>query len=378
MLPRQLPVVTAPRAGRADRPVGLVVALLLAACSGGAAVPERTVSDRMPQLVEVPLPPGQHSVGGAGSPLAVGADGAVLILPVDVDGPSFHLVGAPDSVVRTYGALGEGPGEMRMPIPLLVNDTSVLGYDLATQRIMIFDRRTTDIVREIRPQMPVQPYMRGPGATLLALHLDRGVEVPALVDPGTGRVRLVVEPSDSYRIEMFADDGRYPGGLANVAAMGRWGDGVVMANGMTYRLGLYDRRGRLQHRIDRNIAPRLLTRREIEEQLTQLATSPMGRTPARLARARQRLEATPTRWFTQLGPPRSDGHDRLWVVVEHGDSTSADVFAGDQLLGRVRLDCPGYSGRWDLLGEWLVLLCVPTDPDAMHDVEVRRWRIVEP
>jgi hypothetical protein len=63
--------------------------------------------------------------------------------------------------------------------------------------------------------------------------------------------------------------------------------------------------------------------------------------------------------------------------VEHGDSTSADIYARDRPLGRIRLACPGFSGRWDLVGEWLVMLCVPTDPASLEDAEVRRWRIVD-
>ena len=67
----------------------------------------------------------------------------------------------------------------------------------------------------------------------------------------------------------------------------------------------------------------------------------------------------------------------MWVVVNYGDSTAADVYDRDHLLGRIRLDCPGFSSRWDLSGSWLVMLCVPEEPEAMHDAEVRRWRIVD-
>jgi hypothetical protein len=265
-----------------------------------------------------------------------------------------------------------------MPMPLLVHDTVVVGYDLGTQRLMVYDRPSTRIRREFRAPSPVVPFMRGPGTTLLASQSDRGVELPVLIDIGSGRVRQVIAPSDSYRVAMFADDDRYPGGSYNTTVIGRWSGGVVLANGMTYRLGLYDDRGVLHHRIDRNLAPRQLTRGEIELELSRLVNTPMGRTPERLARARERLEATPTRWFNHLGAPRSDSQQRLWVVLAQGDSTSADVYAGEQLLGRLLLECPGFSGRWDLVGEWLVMLCVPGDDDplAEYDAVVRRWRIV--
>jgi hypothetical protein len=329
----------------------------------------------MPQVAEVPLSGSEGAVASVLSAVAVGEDGAVLVLPGNASESSLHLVGAPDGRLRRYGSLGEGPGEMRMPFPLLVHDTAVIGYDLATQRVMIYDRATTRIAREFRPELPIVPFMRGPGAALLGSRFDRGVELPMLVDLGSGRVREVIAASDSYRIALFTGDDRYPGGSLNTTVIGRWSGGVVLANGMTYRIGLYDERGTLRYRIDRNIAPRQLTPSEIELELSRLANTPIGRTPERLARARDRLEATPTRWFTQHGAPRSDRRDRLWVMVEHGDSTMADVYGGDQLLGTTRLDCPGFSGRWDLVGDWLVLLCVPQDPAAEHDAEVRRWRI---
>jgi hypothetical protein len=371
--------MSSPRTGHIDRFRGAVCCVLLAACgseAGTARRPER--SERMPQVNEVPVPSNERVIGSVLSTVAVGADGTVLVLPLDAQGPSLMLIGARNTPPRAYGRPGEGPGEMRMPIPLLVEDTTVVGFDLATQRIMFYDRASGQVVREMRPELPVVPFMRGPGATLLASRFDRGVELPVLVELARGRVRQVLAPTDSYRVALFADDDQYDGGSRNTTVIGRWSDGVVLANGMTYRIGQYDEQGVLRHRIDRNIAPRRLSPAEIELELSRLATTAMGRTPERLARARERLEATPTRWFTHRGAPRSDGRGRLWVMVEHGDSTLADVYAGDRLLGRTRFDCPGFTGRWDLVGEWLVLLCVPVEPTAEHDAEVRRWRIVEP
>lgn len=367
--------VSSRRAGRIDRLRWVVLALTLVACGSDDAPPWMHGSSQLPQLEEVPLPAHERVASSVLGAVAVGADGAVLLLPFDLGEHSLQLIGASDGVTRAYGRMGEGPGEMRMPIPVLVEDTMVVGFDLGTQRLMFYDRVSAKIQREMRPELPVVPFMRGPGATLLASQHDRGVELPVLVDLARGSVRRVLAPSDSFRIAMFADDDQYVGGALNTTVVGRWSGGVVLANGMTYRIGQYDSRGELRYRIDRNIAPRRLTPDEIELELSRLALTPMGRTPERLARARDRLEAKPTRWFTQFGPPRNDGEGRLWVVVEHGDSTMADIYSGEEPLGRIRLDCPGFSGRWDLVEDWLVMLCVPTDPQAESDAEVRRWRI---
>jgi hypothetical protein len=188
-------------------------------------------------------------------------------------------------------------------------------------------------------------------------------------------VRPVISPADTFRVWMFSDDDQYPNGADNIAVVGRWSDGVVLANGMNYRLGLYDLKGNLAHHVDRNVAPRRPTPDEIERQLASLSQTPMGNTPSRLAQTRSRLEARPVRWFSHTGGPRSDGTGRMWVMVNYGDSTAADVYHGAQLLGRIPFDCPGFTNRWDVSGSWLVMLCMPREPEAMHDAEVRRWRI---
>jgi hypothetical protein len=311
------------------------------------------------------------------SAVVAGPSGEVLALPVDDTEGSFVVLadGVPP---RYFGAPGEGPGELRIPQPLIVDDTAVVGYDLGTRRLMVFDRASGEVRREFRPRDRVVPYFRGPDGTVVATRLDRGVTLPALVDLATGRVREGVPPDDTSSIALFAGEELLPGYEGNVPVVGRWGGGTLLANGMTYRLVRYDGSGQVAGRIDRDWSPRRLSAREVEEEVARLRGTPMGSTPARLQAARLRLERVPQRWFTHLSGPREDGHGRLWVIVEHGDSTVADVYADDRLLGSLRVECPGYAGRWDLVGEWLVLLCTPADPSALADAEVRRYRIVEP
>ena len=143
--------------------------------------------------------------------------------------------------------------------------------------------------------------------------------------------------SATFRVGLFADDVTSPGMTENTPVVGRWAEGVVLANGLNYRFGMYDPEGTLRYRVDRNIAPRRLTAAEIETHLGRLAGTPIGNTPARLARARERLEARPTRWFSHTGAPRSDGLGRLWVVVNYGDSTAADVTIASPAASMMRL-----------------------------------------
>lgn len=379
-------VVSAPRTGlhvQLPRGRGIAAAcwsigLLLAVGCGNDA--ERTAreltSTAVPTLSEVALPPTERWAANELAAVVVGERGEVLMMHPDSLGGTMLLLGS-DSV-GLYGRRGEGPGEMRMGVPILVDDTTVIGFDLASRRLQVFDRASGALRREVRPTQAAIPFLRGQGGSLIASHFEAGIESPALVDLRTGRVRHIVSPADTYRIALFRDDEQMPGGSANTAVVGRWAGGVVLANGMTYRLGLYGASGELVHVIERNLPPRMLTQAEIELEMSRLAMSPMGRSPARLARAREQLGKLPVRWFTHAGPPRDDGHGRLWVVLQHGDSTAADLYVGGDQIGHLTIDCPGFGGQWDVSGEWLVLLCFPRDPAAEGDAEIRRWRIVEP
>lgn len=351
------------------------LAPLLIACGDAGDRHGAAPSTNLPTLVESPLPFDQRAASSELATVVVGDRGEVLLVDPDTEGGSLILLG--DGPVRHYGSRGEGPGEMRMAQPLLVDDSLVMAFDLSSRRVMIYDRVSTAIRREVRPSQPVIPILRGHGNTLIASRFERGIESPAVVDLLSGRTRSVLSPADSFRIQLFAGDEAMPGGSVNTSVLGRWAGGVLLGNGMTYRIGLYGADGELRHRIERDLAPRRLTETEIELQMSRLQQSPMARSPDRLKRIRQQLEALPVRWFTHRGPPRDDGNGRLWVLLQHGDSTSADLYAGDRQLGHLRIDCPGFGGQWDVSGEWLVLLCFPADPDAISDAEVRRWRIVD-
>ncbi len=354
--------------------LAVLVALAVCACGGAADDNPAAPSKMLPSLVEVPLPPEHQFVTNELASVVVGDFGEVLLVEPESRGGTLILIAG--DTVRRYGSPGEGPGEMRMAQPMLADDSLVVAFDLATRRVMVFDRASGHIRREFRPDQPVIPVLRGSGRTLIASRFEAGVESPSVLDLSSGRVRPAISAADSYRVELFSGDDEMPGGSINTAVLGRWSGGVLLANGMTYRIGLYDRDGRLAHRIERNLAPRQLTESEIELEMSRLEGTPMARSRQRLDRIRDQLGSTPIRWFTHRSPPRDDGKGRLWVMLQHGDSTTADLYSAGEPIGQLRLDCPGFGGQWDLSGDWLVLLCFPVDPESLADAEVRRWRIV--
>lgn len=367
-------------AGHSDLPRrwGSSVLLVLAlGCAGDGAGEARPVSAVLPTLTEVPIPVPELSPGAVTSAIVAGPDGGWLFGPSDVQASALVLVAPVGRRAVAVGGYGEGPGEMRLSLPLWLDDTAAIGFDLATRRLMLWDRTGT-LRREWRPTEPVVPIARGPGQTLLASRFRGGREVPVLVEIGTGAVRDVIPPDDSTLLALFRDDAGLSDRIANAPVIGRWRDGIVVGNGLTYRIGLWRRDGALVRVLGRDLPPARLGPRALDREMANLRASGLSRDPEQLARARARLAETPQPRFTHFGAPRPDERGRLWVVVQEGDSVAADVFGDEAWLGRVPIECPGFEGRWDLNGRWLLLVCDPRDPASDLDAEVRRYRIVEP
>lgn len=367
-------------AGRDDLPCRWGPSLLLVlalGCAGDDAGNASSVSAVLPTLTEVPIPVPGLSPGSVTSAIVAGPDGGWLFGPADLQASALVLVAPVGREATAVGGYGEGPGEMRMSLPLRLDDTVAIGFDLATRRLMLWDR-TGKLRREWRPTEPVVPFARGPGQTLLASRFRGGREIPVLVEIGTGAVREVIPPDDSTLVALFRDEAGLSDRIANAPAIGRWRDGIVVGNGMTYRIALWRRDGTLVRVLGRDLPPARLGPRAIEREMANMRASGLSRDPEQLARVRQRLAETPRPRFTHIGAPRSDDRGRLWVVVQEGDSVAADVFGDEAWLGRVPLDCPGFADRWDLNGRWLFLVCDPRDPASDLDAEVRRFRIVEP
>lgn len=376
-----MPTLTAHR--RADRSAPLrrwAVACVLASAACGPSAGSgdaRALSDALPRLEEVPVPVPEHSPTSPFSSIVAGAEGGWLYAAVQQRGSALVAVDSSGRVATPLGGLGEGPGEMRSPFPLWLDDTVAIGHDLATRRIIVWGR-DGKVRREFRAAEPVVPFARGPGLTLLASRFRGDTEVPVLVDLASGEVHDVVPPADSMLALLFRDDATISDRVANSPAIGRWHDGVVVANGLTYDLGLWRSDGSFEGILSRELPPTFMGAEAVERELRSLGRSPAARGPGQLERLRRELETTPVRRFTHVGPPRSDGRGRLWVVVKEGDTVAADVFTTGRFLGRLPLECPGYGDRWDLNGEWLLLVCEPDDPEVMLDAVVRRYRIVEP
>lgn len=368
------------RADRHDPPhrgarLGPLLLSLLVGCGGGEGSRVASIASVLPTLQEVPVADTIPMPGSVNSAIVAGPDGGWLFGPADLTASALVAV-RPDGHAVALGGFGEGPGEMRRSFPLWLDDTIAIGVDYGTNRLIAW-RPDGTVHHEVRLDTPALPTGRGPAGTLLAGRFVGEQEVPVLIDPTTGAVRATVAATDSALASLF-DESDLSARVANSPAFGRWADGVVIGNGLRYRLLLYDTEGHLRGQLGRDLPPTFRSPAQVGAEIAALRAGGLGRAPERLAAAREALATEPVRRFPHTAPPRSDGQGRLWVVVLEGDAVFADLFDRDRFLGRLPLDCPGYGGRWDLNGAWLLLVCAPGDADGDLDAVVRRYRIVEP
>lgn len=369
---RQADRVDPPRRGAR---LGALLLWALTACGSGETGPGAPIASVLPALQEVPVADTVAMPGSVNSAIVAGPDGGWLFGPADLTSSALVAV-RPDGRTVPLGGFGEGPGEMRRSFPLWLDDTIAIGVDYGSNRLIAW-RPDGTVHHEVRLDTPVLPTGRGPAGTLLAGRFVGEQEVPVLIDPTTGAVRATVAATDSALSALFDEDD-LSARVANSPAFGRWAGGIVIGNGLRYRLLLYDTEGRLQGELGRDLPPSFRSPAQIDAEIEALRAGGLGRAPERLAAAREALATEPVRRFPHTAPPRSDGHGRLWVVVLEGDAVFADLFDRERFLGRLPLDCPGYGGRWDLNGAWLLLVCGAGPEDGDLDAVVRRYRIVEP
>ncbi|MEP6591021.1 MAG: hypothetical protein ABJC19_07545 [Gemmatimonadota bacterium] len=357
-------MITAPRCSI------LALAALLTGCAAQSAPPTPTsTTARLPTLTALvssgALEAAPHS---RNAPIRLGENGSVLL-----SDPSATLQ---LRVVDTLGRVrwqaaprGEGPGEARMAMPLELTDSSLLAFDLATHRLSEWDSAGT--LLRTTPALPRTPLARLGDHRWLGWEPDQPrfgvVEVDA-----EGHTRPVLDHADAELVALFpaVADAR----MIVPPALGKWRGGVLVGNGKSYTLALYDSGGRHVRTLHRVLPPNRRSAAQVDAELGALAGRPGARSEHQEAR-RAQLAAEVRPWFTHVTPLGLDEAGRIWVVGQQGDTTFADVFTDDAFIGRILLPCAGFEGRWALRGHWLALVCAPDDPAFAGDAVVKRWRV---
>lgn len=371
------------RSVRAD--VALVLPVLI--CSGclgrdrlaNATEPPPSLTTAMPRLVPVltttTIDASPSSVYAA---IRVGPQGDLLLSGQTADGELLRLVDSTGRVRHAFGRLGEGPGEVRSPVPIGVTDSSVLAFDLRTLRVSEWDTAGR-FLETHRTGTTVIPELEVPGRGWIAAGDDEGSS-PVLLDRVHWTPKHLLAHDDSaYRAL------RPPRGDAAAVmppVLGAWSGGFVVGNGASYRLALYDWHGTLRHLLTRDLPPNLPSAGYLDHQAAMLATSvgPRGQrpSPADLARLRSSRARQPREWFNHVSPIGMDGRGRIWIAGPEGDSAFVDVFNAEQFLGRIHLPCADFNYRWSMQGSWLAMVCAPDDPAFAGDAVVKLFRLEEP
>lgn len=362
-------------AGRCALAGALAVGGLLG-CGDAAVAPAR-LSDALPALESLDPVAGVEGLS-VRSRIALGGDGSWLYAAPRLTNSALVLVDS-TGATRPIGGVGEGPGEARFAVPMRLSGDSVVGFDMATLRLIVWDRggRVRDARRAGTDGLPL---FWPAGDHLLGVRNGPGGKVPLLLDPLAGEASAPVATTDSlYRALFGAGDDPEPE-VAEVPVVGTWRDGVVIGDGRRFTFGLYDSGGRLRHVARLDLPPRRRSDAEVERVLSAARDAGMITGGAAGVDAeRRRLAADPVPWVSAASHPRSDTAGRLWILRGADDaSVAAELFRGARHLGTLTLPCPGFSGEWAMAPGLVAVVCAPTDSLSPDDAVLRRYRIVEP
>ena len=359
------------------------VALSLGGCLGGAKLahaktPSLPLSSEVPRVTLVST---TRELGAAPrstySAIRVGPHGDVLMAEMPGERGILRIVDSTGHLRLSFGRQGEGPGEARGPSPLAITDTSVLAFDLGTLRLSQWDSKGR-ILGMLSTDIPVFPLAQALDGRWVAAS-SSSTMAPVELDPRTLLAHRLLSPNDSFYRQLRPPPGDPHSNLPPV--LGVWEQGFIVANGATYRLGLYDWNGQLRHVLSRSLPANTPTLQYVNTQVMQLRTS-LGangnrRSPAELERIRSRASHTPRDWFSHVSPLGLDQHGRIWVAGPEGDSAFVDVFNTEQFLGRIHVPCRGFANRWAMQGHWLAMVCAPDDESFDGDAVVKLFRLEE-
>ncbi len=351
-----------------------------AACHAPAPPPAQRsgpANDRMPSLVLQRTSDSlSNSPGSVWASFVVGSDGTIVLYDDRGDGMLYSVVDSSGAVVRRFGRIGDGPGEVRGGNMIgIVDSTFLLDQEPRVTAFSLSGRvlasRVLDAMTFLRAAVSdrqalgVQPFHQG--------------DFPVLVSITSGTVRMLVPAGDSFMAAAFPP-GLPPDGHPRIPVVGIRDSGFVLGDGWNYQLALYDWNGTLV-RVLRRALPRIrLTPRRIDREVQATVRSlreVRGRRPGDSARVRDDVIRRPQEFFPHNGHLGFDTQGRLWVVGIDADSGYADLFNDHRFLGRLALPCADFAGQWSLNGAWLVLACAPDDAAFPGDAVFKVFRLVD-
>jgi hypothetical protein len=311
----------------------------------------------------------------------VGPDGKLVFA---ADRESDWLVTVLDSngaFLAGLGRRGSGPGEMQMAQVISIGDEGVTMFDPVQQRLVIAGLDDS-LHSQVTFTEQFFPFHRWQGQ-LLGLSLGPAGFRVMVADIATGKTRDIVPPSDSFLTTTFPKPqltSQAEMMAMRVPGVGYLGDKLVVGEGHSYRLMVYNADGTTDHLLSRDIPPAVLGKVRLEAQIKTMRDA-MNRFGAAGPEMESQMEAA-IKSFTERKIPHfgalallSDSADRGWVIGSVGDSAFADIFTEGQYLGRLGIACRGFNEQWSLSGNWLAMVCMPDDPEDDRDALIKVFHI---
>jgi hypothetical protein len=364
----------------------LIVLLIVWGCRSSSLPTEirsGPASDRLPGLR---LHHVSHAIDASPSYLdggfRIGPQGTVVNQYDGGDGKLFSILDSTGKVVRRFGAIGDGPGEMRGGGLADVSDSAIIVSDENHSRLNRF-RLDGHLLESVRTDQPLIARVAVSDHEVLVLLPTSRAYIPALASVTDGSIRQLVPGTDSFIQSSFATRTFVNRGVisSRVPVLGRWPGGFIVADGWEYRLALYDWTGRLRRVLGRDLdRPRLSDARVARLLAEELPfASRRGQmTGPDTEQLRAEIAARRQPYFPHARLALGlDGQGRIWVVGIEADSAFADIFNQDRFVGRIGLPCSGFSGGWSLHGSWLALACAPDDPAFDGDAVFKVFRIID-
>lgn len=307
------------------------------------------------------------------SPLEVSSRGSALYLANPTSSLKLVLVDSSASLISRLGVPGEGPGEVRRPVPVPANSPDgFVTWDVQLRRVSHWDSKGK-LRSQIRLGGNGQVFAEVAGGFIGNQRLGGPLFQPIFFPTGDSVAKPLLSES---RIEHFRSiEDQRKGTKANVYGhvFGLWDDGFLVADPNDYVLSLFDWRGALRATIRRDVpAPRPSMAR-----VMAFIDQSGGKSLPEVEK-RKRVELMSAMELPHVSPggvSRMDSAGRLWMLGIAGDSAFADVFTKDRFMGRLAIGCKGFEGFFSLRGQWLGMVCLPDDPDFDGDAIVKLFRI---
>lgn len=354
---------------------------LAAGCSpdpgAPAAAADRPESFVMPSLeLRYTSASIESSPASTAGPVRVSSNGSVLMSSAGPTGTQMLVVDSLGHELYRFGPVGEGPGELRLALPLGVTSSSALVTNLTRMQLATYDTLGTLAgTLQLRDARAIPLAALGDSAALSVVPGPDGA-LPAVLDLSSGELKMLLNGPDSITAS-FAQSAESRG---IQPAMGTWASGFVIGDPVGYRLALYDWQGQLLRVIAREIPAPRTSQATAAMEFEAWTGSLRGRqaSPAEREAKRQELLEATVPHFSHRTALEADGNGRLWVLGPEGDSAYADVFSPTGLLGRLPLPCRGIDRGIAINDSWLAVACKSEDPEYLGDAVLKLFRIQSP